>query len=279
MATPLVIDIQRFSLHDGDGIRTTVFFKGCPLRCLWCHNPEGQRFEAEWMYYRERCIGCGRCREGRLTADTCPSGARELVGREYAVDELARALLRDSRCYEVSGGGVTLSGGEVMCQDMDYICALASRLRRAGVALAIDTCGLAPWENFVRIMPYADVFLYDIKVMDAQLHRRVTGADNALILSNLRRLSAEGARINLRVPIVPGVNDTEAETRAMTEFARANVNAFRVNLLPYHRLGSDKCERLQGHKAHEFRVPESGEMEALARSWREAGFTDVRIGG
>ena len=277
MATPLVVDIQRFSLHDGDGIRTTVFFKGCPLRCLWCHNPEAQRFGEEVMFYGDRCIGCDRCREGGPQA--CPSGAREVVGRAYGVEELFRLLVRDERMYEVSGGGVTFSGGEVMCQDMDYVCDLAGRLRRRGVSLYIDTCGSAPWERFERILPLADAFLYDFKAMDAQLHRRVTGLDNALILDNLRLLSGRGARINLRVPVIPGVNDGEQEQRAMMAFARECAGVFRVNLLPYHRLGSDKCERLQGRQAHEFRVPGSGEMDMLALRWREAGFTDVRIGG
>ena len=208
MVTPLVIDLQRFSLHDGDGIRTTVFFKGCPLSCEWCHNPEGQRFEREWMFYKDRCIGCGRCREGELTEDTCPSGARELVGRAYTLAELMRLLTRDRQCYEVSGGGVTLSGGEVMAQDMDYVAELARRLAREGISVNIDTCGLAPWSAFERIMPYADTFLYDIKAMDPQVHARYTGVDNALILDNLKRLSAAGARINIRVPVIPGVNDT-----------------------------------------------------------------------
>ncbi len=279
MDTPLVIDLQRFSLHDGDGIRTTVFFKGCPLSCEWCHNPEGQRFEREWMFYKDRCIGCGRCREGELTEDTCPSGARELVGRAYTLAELMRLLTRDRQCYEVSGGGVTLSGGEVMAQDMDYVAELARRLAREGISVNIDTCGLAPWSAFERIMPYADTFLYDIKAMDPQVHARYTGVDNALILDNLKRLSAAGARINIRVPVIPGVNDTPDEVRAMIEFVRANVKAVRVSLLPYHRLGSDKCERLEGHQAHEFAVPSNEHMEELAGQWRAAGFADVRIGG
>lgn len=275
----MVVDIQRFSLHDGDGIRTTVFFKGCPLGCLWCHNPESQRFDAEWMHYKERCIGCGRCKQGELRADTCPSGAKELVGRAYSVDELMQVVMRDSQVYEVSGGGVTFSGGEVMCQDMDYVCAVAGRLRRRGVSLYIDTCGLAPWQNFERIMPFADVFMYDMKVMDADAHRRMTGADNALILCNLRRLSDAGARIYIRIPVIPGVNDTCAEVEAMIAFVRDNVNVSRVYLLPYHRLGSDKCERLDWHEAHEFAVPDDEHMQELAARWREAGFADVRIGG
>lgn len=279
MDTPLVIDLQRFSLHDGDGIRTTVFFKGCPLSCEWCHNPEGQRFEREWMFYKDRCIGCGRCREGELTEDTCPSGARELVGRAYTLAELMRLLTRDRQCYEVSGGGVTLSGGEVMAQDMDYVAELARRLAREGISVNIDTCGLAPWSAFERIMPYADTFLYDIKAMDPQVHARYTGVDNALILDNLKRLSAAGARINIRVPVIPGVNDTPDEVRAMIEFARSNVKAVRVSLLPYHRLGSDKCERLEGHQTHEFEVPSNEHMEELAGQWRAASFADVRIGG
>lgn len=274
-----MIDLQRFSLHDGDGIRTTVFFKGCPLSCEWCHNPEGQRFEREWMFYRDRCIGCGRCRAGELTEDTCPSGARELVGRAYALGELMRLLTRDRQCYEVSGGGVTLSGGEVMAQDIDYIVALMRRLQREGIPVNIDTCGLAPWSAFERVLPYADTFLYDIKAMDPAVHARYTGVDNAQILDNLKRLSAAGARINIRIPVIPGVNDTPEEVRAMIEFVRAHAKAVRVSLLPYHRLGSDKCERLEGHMAHEFEVPSNEHMEELAGQWRAAGFADVRIGG
>ena len=221
----LITSIQKYSIHDGDGIRTTVFFKGCQLRCVWCHNPETQSYKKQMLYDAERCTGCRNCEpacpnrairgeEGKVFTDMrlcdgcgtcvdfCNQNLREIVGREYSVDELVKELKKDEMFYEESGGGVTLSGGEVMTADMDYVEELAKKLYRHGITVTIDTCGQAPYENFARILPYVDTFLYDIKTMDSQIHKKYMGAGNETILSNLERLSAAGARIYIRIPTI-----------------------------------------------------------------------------
>ena len=276
---PLIFDIQRFSLHDGSGIRTTVFFKGCPLRCEWCHNPEGQRSEAEWMFYADRCINCGRCRTGQLTPETCPAGARELAGREYAPDELMRLLLRDRQCYERSGGGVTFSGGEVLASDLDYVVQLAGMLAHEQISLNIDTCGAVPRAALERILPFTDVFLYDIKCFSADQHRRFTGVDNRLILQNAEWLTTAGARVNVRVPVIPGFNTAEDEMAAMIDFVARSMQPVQVNLLPYHKLGGDKCQRLGRPMPREFEVPSAEYMERLRAQWHSAVHCNVVIGG
>ena len=187
--TPLVTNIQKYSIHDGDGIRTSVFFKGCPLRCVWCHNPETQKYANQLLTSNEKCTGCGYCVpacpnhairivDGKSQTDmslckvcgkcteVCPQNIRETAGREYTVPELVKELRKDEMFYEESGGGVTLSGGEVMAMDMDYIEALVKKLYRFGITVTIDTCGYASYENYQRILPFTDTFLYDVKVMD-----------------------------------------------------------------------------------------------------------------
>ena len=199
-----ITNIQKFSIHDGDGIRTSVFFKGCPLKCEWCHNPETQRYEREIQYDPDKCTGCGSCvrvcpshavvlEDGKPVTDRkactlcgrcenfCPAGIREVVGKEYTVKELVRELMKDQIFYEDSGGGVTFSGGEVMTMDMDYILAAARELHRQDITLTIDTCGYVPYEKFESLLPYVDTFLYDVKVMDPEIHRKYIGTDNKLI--------------------------------------------------------------------------------------------------
>lgn len=237
----LITSIQKYSIHDGDGIRTTVFFKGCQLRCVWCHNPETQSYKKQMLYDAERCTGCRNCEpacpnrairgeEGKVFTDMrlcdgcgtcvdfCNQNLREIVGREYSVDELVKELKKDEMFYEESGGGVTLSGGEVMTADMDYVEELAKKLYRHGITVTIDTCGQAPYENFARILPYVDTFLYDIKTMDSQIHKKYMGAGNETILSNLERLSAAGARIYIRIPTIKEVNGTDEDMKAMIKY-------------------------------------------------------------
>ena len=265
--------MQSYAIHDGEGIRTTVFFKGCPLRCAWCHNPETQSFEAEWLHHPERCIGCGRCASG------CPTGARTLAGQACTADALCALLLRERVFYDASGGGVTLSGGEPLAQDPAYLLALCRALHQRGVRVAVDTCGHVPYARFAALLPYVDTFLYDIKAADPALHARYTGVDNALILDNLRRLGAENARIRLRVPVVPGVNTAPAEMARIVAIAREAAPASPVHLLPYHRLGQHKHVQLNAHPPTLFDEPSPALMEALALRWREAGFAQVILGG
>ena len=197
---------------------SAVFFKGCPLNCEWCHNPETQRYKREMQFDPEKCTGCGVCvescpqkalsmKEGKPAVrrdactlcgrceNVCPAGIREAVGREYTVKELVKELMKDQIFYEDSGGGVTFSGGEAMAMDLDYLLSVAKELRRQDVTLTIDTCGYVPYEKFQAILPYVDTFLYDVKVMDPELHRKYIGVDNGLILENLIRLARDGARI------------------------------------------------------------------------------------
>ena len=286
MQTALVVNVQRFSLHDGPGVRTTIFFKGCPLKCLWCHNPESQSFGPEIMFFPDRCVSCGHCREacpelngnGPAGAEACAFDAKMLVGEAYTAEELFQIALRDQGLYDQTSGGVTLSGGEVMAQDTKFLVEILTLLKKRGVHVAIDTCGFAPWEKFEKILPLSDLFLYDLKALDSALHEKLTGAGNALILENLRKLAKAGAKINLRIPVVPGANADENEMRALTAFAFETSGPVDVNLLPYHKVGSDKAERL-GKAGVAFGPPTNAEMGQLVAIWRDAGFGRVTIGG
>lgn len=300
-----ITNIQKFSIHDGDGIRTTVFFKGCPLKCEWCHNPETQRFEKEMQVDREKCTGCGTCASVcpngavRMTEDHwpswdpkactfcgkcenfCPAGVREIVGREYTVKELTKELMKDQMFYEESGGGVTFSGGEVMSMDMDFILAMAKELKRQDVTLTIDTCGYVPYERFEKILPYVNTFLYDVKVMDPELHKKYMGTDNKLILENLIRLSQDGARIYIRIPTIKEVNGNEENMKETIAFLKEHdIHPAGVNLLPYHDTGSGKYAKLDmEYKGTDLHAPDKEEMEAFAALFVNAGFTNTKIGG
>lgn len=299
-----ITNIQKFSIHDGDGIRTTVFFKGCPLKCEWCHNPETQKFEKEMQVDREKCTGCGACaavcpngaihmEEGRPILDAeacvfcgkctrfCPTGAREVIGKEYTVKELVKELMKDQMFYEESGGGVTLSGGEVMSMDMDYLLAVAKELKRQDVTLTIDTCGFVPYEKFQELLPYVNTFLYDVKVMDPELHKKYMGTDNALILENLVRLAKDGARIYIRIPTVKEVNGNEENMKETIAFLQEHdIHPAQINLLPYHDTGSGKYRKLDmEYKGTDLHAPDKEEMEALAALFINAGYKNTKIGG
>lgn len=299
-----ITNIQKFSIHDGDGIRTTVFFKGCPLKCEWCHNPETQKFEKEMQVDREKCTGCGACaavcpngaihmEEGRPILDAeacvfcgkctrfCPMGAREVIGQEYTVKELVKELMKDQMFYEESGGGVTLSGGEVMSMDMDYLLAVAKELKRQDVTLTIDTCGFVPYEKFQELLPYVNTFLYDVKVMDPELHKKYMGTDNALILENLVRLAKDGARIYIRIPTVKEVNGNEENMKETIAFLQEHdIHPAQINLLPYHDTGSGKYRKLDmEYKGTDLHAPDKEEMEALAALFINAGYKNTKIGG
>ena len=281
MHTALVVNVQRFSLHDGPGVRTTIFFKGCPLRCLWCHNPESQGFVQEIMFFRDRCTDCGRCRgiEGaEACAAACAFDAKVLVGERRTAEQLFQTVLRDRGLYDQTGGGVTLSGGEVMAQDVDFLVELLTLFKKRGVHAAIDTCGHAPWARFERVLPLTGLFLYDLKALDPALHERLTGADNHLILENLGKLAAAGANLNLRIPAIPGANMDEGGMARLAMFAFETCGPVPVNLLAYHRVGSDKAERL-GREQAAFEPPPAEQMEKLRAIWRGAGFDRVSLGG
>lgn len=303
MELPYIINIQRYSIHDGDGIRTTVFFKGCGLSCLWCHNPESQNYDREVMYSRDKCSSCGKCIEicphkaihfegdtpvtdreicekCETCLDWCLNNARDIVGKQYTVNELMREIEKDRMFYEQSKGGVTLSGGEVMSQNIEYLVALLKRLKKSGINVNIDTCGFAPLESFKAVLPYADVFLYDVKHIDSDIHKRFTGQGNELILSNLKAISDMGAKINIRIPVIDGVNADDESIIGIINYLKENINVYRVNLLPYHNTGSHKYEKLGlDYQDELLKVPSDERMEQLRAMFIANGFSDVKIGG
>ena len=208
--TARIFEIKCFAVHDGDGIRTTVFFKGCPLRCVWCHNPEGLTAAPQIAHYAHKCIGCGACKKDGFMPEGCLGDATVLYGKEVTVDELLPILLEDKAFYDNSGGGVTLSGGECLVQ-ADFCAALLRRLKAEGIHTAVDTCGFVSREALDKVLPYADVFLYDIKAFDEDVHIRCTGVSNQVVLENLEYLNALGKRIEIRIPYVPNYNDDQIE--------------------------------------------------------------------
>lgn len=262
-----IFDIQRYSVHDGPGIRTTVFLKGCPLNCRWCHNPEGIAFEFHLSFTPGRCIGCGACldtcsngvhildAQGNHTlrrercqvcgdcSKTCYAGALEVVGRGVTVKEVVDEVVRDVPFYETSGGGLTVSGGEPLLQ-IDFTEALLATAKAAGIHCAVETCGYAPFDRFQRLMPHTDLFLYDIKETDEHLHAEFTGLSNRLILANLKHLHDAGAPVLVRLPIVPGLNDRPDHFQGVARIAWTLPNLRGVEVMPYHRLGTGKRERM-----------------------------------
>lgn len=265
-----IFDIQKLSVIDGPGIRTTVFFKGCNLRCAWCHNPESQSAKRELIFYRQRCTDCGMCKRvckstradctlcGRC-AHYCQSRAKELVGREIGIAELMEQIEGDRPFYESSGGGVTFSGGECMLQ-AEALSSVLQACKERGIHTAVDTAGDVPFERFERILPYTDLFLYDVKCFDRERHRQYTGVRNERILDNLRTLSEKTEiPIIVRIPVIPGFNTDREELVRMAQLLRP-LRLRAVELLPYHRMGEQKYAAL-GREATFFSVPTEEEME------------------
>ncbi len=265
--TGKIFNIQRFSVHDGPGIRTTVFFKGCPLHCQWCHNPEGMTLNPVLFFDSNLCLACGRCipvcssgarnmdEQGRMVftrekcivcgrcARECPPKALELAGEIKSAEEILAVLLRDRAFYENSGGGVTLSGGDPLLQP-DFTLALLKLCKENHLATAIETCAQAAWEIILKVAPYVDLWLCDLKHMDGEKHRQFTGVDNERILENLRKIAGEKWPMIVRIPVIPGFNDTPAEIRAIGEFLKTLNPVPPVELLPFHHLGESKYRRL-----------------------------------
>ncbi len=240
----VIFDVQRFSVHDGPGIRTTVFMKGCSLRCRWCHNPEGLSPEPQLRYDRDRCIGCGRCgTRGKLTdAEGCPGDGLKICGSVVSEEEIAAEIAKD-RAYYGDTGGVTFSGGECLLQ-ADFVAAVLARVKAMGLHCAIDTAGFVPWSAIEKTLDGCDLYLYDVKCMDPARHKEYTGADNTRILANLKRLAGRGKEIWIRVPVIPGFNDTEREMTAIADLVQGIPAVTQVTLMPYHSLGVSKYRTL-----------------------------------
>lgn len=285
----LVFNVQRFSVHDGPGLRSTVFMKGCPLRCAWCHNPESQSPHPTFVRLKHRCMACGRCSEdeladpvvcGRDAHDValCPTGALQEIGAPIEAAALVHTLLRDRIFFDDSGGGVTVSGGEPLLQAA-FVTDVLRRLRAEGVHTALDTCGFVPWDDLRDAASHADLVLYDLKLFDAARHEAATGVSNARILGNLAALAAVHYNIWIRIPVVPGVNDDAENLASTAAFLRPLSGIRRVDLLPYHASGESKSARVGlTYALHGTPTPTTEQLDALAAPLRAAGL-HTTIGG
>jgi pyruvate formate lyase activating enzyme len=295
-----VFNVQRASFHDGPGVRTTVFLKGCPLSCPWCHNPEGIAARPEVLYGADRCLSCGACADacprvgGPLPAGAelgsdgcaacgacaqgCPTQARQIAGHSWTVGEVLGEVLRDRLAYDTSGGGVTFSGGEPLAQGA-FLLACLDACRRAGLRTAVDTCGAASRDVAVAVAKRTHLLLWDVKHTDEARHRTLTGAPLAPILANLGAVAEIGVPIWLRVPVVPGMNDDDDNLAAVARLAAATPNVQRVSLLPYHHTGSGKLGRLgRTGTAVPAANPAPARMRALATALAATGVA-ATIGG
>lgn len=299
-----IFDIQPFSIHDGPGIRTTVFLKGCPLHCLWCHNPESNKPEPELFYFRNKCRLCKRCEdicpEMAITYDSinetictdrnlcktclkcveeCRFSAREMMGRQMSVDEVVAQVSKDAIFFKESGGGMTVSGGEALMQP-EFTQALLYACRQQGIHTALETCGYASESVIRKVIPYADLILYDLKAMDDLDHQKFTGVSNEVILTNAQFIHNElGKDMIVRIPVVPGFNMTDENMiqtgKFVLEYLDINVA---IHLLPYHNLGESKKENLERSDHNSIPVPSDAQMQHCRKLLEDMGLT-VQIGG
>ena len=301
MEKAVVFDIMHFSTRDGPGIRTTVFLKGCPLACLWCHNPESQSLQPELMFRPNLCIHCyacvpacpqeaiavvdgqvetlpSRCRLCAACVEACAAEARAIAGREMTVGEVMAEVEKDIPFYDESGGGVTFSGGEALLQ-RDFLLAALVECKRKGIHTALDTSGFAAWSVLDGLRESVDLFLYDLKTVDDACHRAMTGVSNQLILANLRRLSALGQPLIVRVPLIPGINDSPESIREMARFLGSLAPFLRVDLLPYHTAGVEKYRRLnRDYAIPAVQPPSEAEIARAVQILGESGLP-ISVGG
>ncbi|WP_312702194.1 trans-4-hydroxy-L-proline dehydratase activase [Sedimentibacter sp.] len=296
----VIFNIQKFSIHDGPGIRTTVFFKGCPLKCLWCHNPESQEYEKQILHDPDKCVLCGTCvkvcphnaikiENNVLSTDMakcdfcglcevyCIQEARQIVGKCYEVDDVVKEVIKDKIFYEKSGGGVTVSGGEPL-MFVDYVEELFKKLKEENIHTAVDTCGAVNFESLERIAPYTDLFLYDIKLMDDEKHKKFIKASNKVILENLKKLSKIHNNINIRMPIIEGVNADVDHIEKVIDFIK-DLNIKKINLLPYHDIAKHKYKKLDmRYEEEKMSKPSEEKMQSFKSMFESKGY-EVKIGG
>lgn len=284
-----ITDIKKFAVHDGDGIRTTVFFKGCPLKCVWCHNPETIKAKRELAFYAHKCSLCGRCTaacsnhkitDGKHIIDrnactlctncisACLSEALTIYGKTMSIDEICNILLEDRAFYETSGGGITLSGGECLLQ-ADACREILKIMKNEGINTAVDTCGAVPFEIIEKVIDYTDVFLYDLKAIDEDVHIKCTGKSNTLILENLKKIDVCGKKIEIRYPYVPGYNDNQADK--ILEFVKELKNLIRVRVLAYHDFARSKYAALDFEDTLPKEIPDSDVLETVRENFRNNG--------
>lgn len=292
----LVFDIKRFAVHDGPGIRTTVFLKGCPLICGWCHNPEGKNPHIELSWRKERCTGCGSCQDAcpnnaihyrdrpelnktlcdlcGACVDVCPSEALELVGTSMTEVQVLDYIKKDIPFYDQSRGGATFSGGEPLAQP-EFLYSLLKACKKQEIHTTVDTCGYAPQEDLLKITEYTDLFLYDIKAVSDKIHLRETGVSNRIILQNLGILAPD--KVIARIPFIPGVNDSIKEIEELANLISSH-RIDRVTLLPYHRGGVEKAKRLVAVESVVFEPPSSDTIQKALAVLQDYGLK-AQVGG
>lgn len=300
MITGTIFNVQKYSIHDGPGIRTTIFFKGCPLGCWWCHNPESLESKTEIIFLLNKCIGCQDCMKscpnGAITfsdqglkrdntkcslclecVNICPTGATEQAGKKMTVEDVIKEIEKDRVFYEESGGGATFSGGESLLQ-IEFLDSILTACKSKGIHTALDTSGYAPWEAIVRIVDKVDLFLYDIKLMDEEKHKKYTGVSNKPILQNLKKLAAGNSNVWIRLPIIPGVNDDEENIEKTGAFI-SSLNLRDVFLLPYHTIAMDKYTRLgKIYQLSALQPHSDKQMEDVSQKLKAFGL-NVKVGG
>ncbi len=297
----IVFDIKRYSIHDGEGLRTTVFLKGCPMHCLWCHNPESQQLEPQMVWYENRCISCfscvDSCKFNAINVDSdkrieisaklcslcgecvkvCPTNAIEMIGKEYEAKQLTKEILKDELFFE-DGGGVTISGGEPFVQ-YDFLMEILSLLHNEQLNIALDTSGYTSKDKLLSSIECVSLFLYDLKIMDSKKHKAYTGVDNRIILDNLKTLDENGAKIAVRIPVIPTINNDNENIEKTIDFLLKLKNIVSVDLLPFHNMMTDKYKRLKmPYLLGDIAKPDDNEMEKLKKEFQLAGF-QVNIGG
>ena len=272
-----IFNIQRFCINDGPGIRTTVFLKGCPLKCIWCHNPESQAREPEIMFYKDKCTKCGGCVNVTVNDSdfVCINDAKQICGKEISSDEVIKEVLKDEIFYQNSGGGITISGGEPFYQ-FDFSLELVKKAKENGLHTAIETCGFVKNSNLKKIAEFVDLFLYDYKETNSEKHKNFTGVDNAVIIDNLSFLNNINKDVILRCPIIKGCNDRREHFEGIAEIANRYKNILHIEIEPYHSLGEGKYSAL-GKNVQKFSVANEEEKKEYLLSVQKNSFKKVKF--